>query len=156
MSYSYQQWVSAYTFANLAERIRITSKWSEEPDGGRRPASDRTQSLAGFLDRDGKISWALLPGRASSPVSDGRAAVVHLLEHRITTRTYRDDRGNPTAVHLTLPDDLELSADTVLEVEIDGETYLAVGSDVLGVSPDEQVAGPEVVPRSRTLDSNAP
>jgi hypothetical protein len=134
-SYSYQQWVSAYTFAGLAERIRITSKWSEEQGGGRRPASDRTRSLAGFIDRNGRISWALLPGRASSPASDEpAAAIVRLSGHRIAARTYRDDHGNPTAIHLTLPDDLELSADMILEATIDHETYRAVGSDVRGVT----------------------
>jgi hypothetical protein len=156
MSYSYQQWVSAYTFAGLAERIRITSKWSEESDGGRRPASDQTESLAGFLDRDGRISWALLPGRASSPTSDERAAVVRVADQQIAARTYRDEGGNPTAVHVTLPEDFELSVDTVLHAEIDDKTYLTVGSDVLGVSPDEHVAIFEGAPRSRTPGSTAP
>ncbi|MCH9680830.1 MAG: hypothetical protein K0V04_05295 [Deltaproteobacteria bacterium] len=105
MSYAYPYWVSAYTYAALADRVQLISSWRNAADEGRRPGSTMrlVVSPEGQLHRvdragawvagpDDELAWcgagdlrAAVPMRRGRAIADERRADGSLRAHHYET-----------------------------------------------------------------------
>ena len=98
MSYSYPFWVSAYTYAAIAENVELLSSWhAAGPTGERGPSAS---TYLGYIDTRGAFVWRRLRGEIRvkrSTALDGVTTRPPLLSDARHGLMERDDRARSLA-----------------------------------------------------------